>query len=122
VGQAPRLPGRQCGRAFAWKSDGKVTGAFAPTGEAARTIAKERQPNAAMKGELSTELALPRDFEAVSELVRQDDLASQLVLGDDPAAWREQLDTYERAGFTHVALHNVAENQADFIDFAKQFL
>ena len=98
-----------------------MTGAFASSEDAARKIAKERQPNVAMGGDLSTELALPRDFEAVAELVHEDDLDS-LVLGNDPARWREQIEEFERAGFTHVALHDVSEDQQGFIEFAKQFV
>jgi G6PDH family F420-dependent oxidoreductase len=98
---------------------GKVTGAFAPSEAEARTIARERSPNSAMGGDLSTELALPRDFEAVTELVREEDL-DLLVLGNDPGRWREQLSLYESAGFTHVALHDVSQSQAAFIEFARQ--
>jgi G6PDH family F420-dependent oxidoreductase len=101
---------------------GKVTGCFAPDAETARKIALERQPNVAMGGSLSQELALPRDFEAVAELVRPDDLEGSLVLGSDPTMWRERIDEYERAGFTHVCLHDVGTTQAEFIDFAKQFV
>jgi len=101
---------------------GKVTGAFASSEASARAIAKERSPNTGMGGDLSTELALPRDFEAVAELVREEDLEGSLVLGDDPALWREKIDEFERAGFTHVGLHDVSESQAEFIQFAKQFL
>jgi G6PDH family F420-dependent oxidoreductase len=101
---------------------GKVTGAYAPSEMSAKKIAKERQPNAAMGGDLSTELELPRDFEAVAELVREEDLEGSVVLGADPTAWREQLDQFERAGFTHVALHHVGEDQREFIEFAAQFV
>ncbi len=101
---------------------GKVTGVFAPDEATARKIGKERQPNTAMGGSLSQELALPRDFEAVAELVREDDLEGSLVLGNDLTKWREQLDEYERAGFTHVCLHDASTNQKEFIDFAKQLL
>jgi coenzyme F420-dependent glucose-6-phosphate dehydrogenase len=101
---------------------GKVAGAFAASDDEARTLAKERQPNSALGGDLSTELALPRDFEAVAELVRDEDLEGSLVLGDDPARWREQIDAFERAGFTHIALHHVGVEQRDFIEFAKQFV
>jgi coenzyme F420-dependent glucose-6-phosphate dehydrogenase len=100
---------------------GKVTGCFAPDEETAKKIALERQPNTAMGGALSTELALPRDFEAVAELVREEDLESSLVLGNDPTMWREKIDEFEKAGFTHVTLHDVSTNQDEFIDFAKQF-
>jgi alkanesulfonate monooxygenase SsuD/methylene tetrahydromethanopterin reductase-like flavin-dependent oxidoreductase (luciferase family) len=101
---------------------GKVAGAFASREDDARKIAKERQPNTAMGGDLSTELALPRDFEAVAELVREEDLEGLLVFGNDPAQWREKIDEFERAGFTHVALHNVGVEQRDFIEFAKQLI
>ncbi len=100
---------------------GKVTGVFATNEADARRIARERTPNSAMGGDLSTELALPRDFEAVAELVRGEDL-DFLVLGDDPGRWREQIAQFERAGFTHVALHDVSEDQAGFIEFARQFI
>ena len=97
---------------------GKVTGAFAKDVDTARKIGKERQPNTAMGGSLSQELELPRDFEAVAELVREDDMDDALVLGADAAAWRSKLEEYEQAGFTHVCLHNVAKEQEDFIAFA----
>jgi alkanesulfonate monooxygenase SsuD/methylene tetrahydromethanopterin reductase-like flavin-dependent oxidoreductase (luciferase family) len=98
---------------------GKVTGAFAASEAEARRIARERSPNSAMGGDLSTELALPRDFEAVAELVGEEDL-DLLVLGNDAGRWREQLAVYESAGFTHVALHDVSQSQAAFIEFARQ--
>jgi G6PDH family F420-dependent oxidoreductase len=101
---------------------GKVTGAFASSEDEARRIALERQPNPAMPGDLATELALPRDFESVAKLVRPDDLDGVVVLGNDPGRWREAIDEYRDAGFTHVALHNVAEEQRDFVEFASQFL
>jgi G6PDH family F420-dependent oxidoreductase len=101
---------------------GKVTGCFASSVDEALEIALKRQPNPAIGGDASTELALPRDFEAIAELVRPDDLKDILALGDDPDVWREKIDEYEKAGFTHVALHNVAEDQGSFIEFAQQFV
>jgi G6PDH family F420-dependent oxidoreductase len=101
---------------------GKVAGAFASSREEALEIAKARQPNTALGGDLSTELALPRDFEAAAKLIRDEDLEGQIVLGDDPAEWRKHLDQFRSAGFTHVAVHNVGVEQRDFIEFAKQLL
>ena len=101
---------------------GKVAGAFTSSREEALKVAHARQPNTALSGDLSTELALPRDFEAVAELVRDEDLEGELVLGNDAGAWREKIDEFRDAGFTHVALHNVAEEQRDFIEFASQFI
>jgi len=101
---------------------GKVTGCFAPSVDEALEIAVKRQPNPAMGGELSTELALPRDFEAVAELVGPDDLKDVLALGNDPETWRAKVEEFEKAGFTHVALHNVTEDQTGFIEFAAQLM
>jgi G6PDH family F420-dependent oxidoreductase len=101
---------------------GKVTGCFAPDASTARKIALARSPNTAVGGSVSQELALPRDFEAVAELVRGDDLEAALVLGNDPTDWREKIDEFDRAGFTHVCLHDVGTNQREFVEFAKQFL
>jgi coenzyme F420-dependent glucose-6-phosphate dehydrogenase len=100
---------------------GKLAGVFVSGEEEAKRVAQERQPNTGMGGDLSTELALPRDFEAVAELVRPEDLEDLLVLGTDPGKWREKIDEFADAGFTHVSLHNVAKDQTAFIEFAKQF-
>jgi G6PDH family F420-dependent oxidoreductase len=101
---------------------GKVTGAFAASPDEAKRIAKERSPNTAMGGTISQDLSLPRDFEAVAELVREDDLVGALSLGSDPAAWREGIDKFAELGFTHLCLHDVSEDQVGFIEFAKQFV
>ena len=101
---------------------GKVAGAFASSREEALRIAHARQPNTALGGDLSTELALPRDFEAAAELVRDEDFEGALVLGSDAGAWRAKIDEFRDAGFTHVALHNVGEEQGDFVEFAARFL
>jgi coenzyme F420-dependent glucose-6-phosphate dehydrogenase len=101
---------------------GKVAGAFAASEGAARKIALTRSPNSALTGDLGTELALPRDFEAATALVREEDLDGSIVFGNDAGVWREQIEKYERAGFTHVCLHDVSEDQTAFIEFAKHFV
>jgi len=101
---------------------GKVTGCFAASKDEALRIALERQPNTAIGGTISQDLPLPRDFETVAELVRSDDLEGSMSLGSDPAAWRRGIEQFEQAGFTHLCLHDVSEDQAGFVEFAKQFL
>lgn len=44
------------------------------------------------------------------------------MLGADAAEWREHLEQFERAGFLHVALQHVGEEQDEFIDFARRLL
>ena len=101
---------------------GKVTGAFAASVDEARAIARERSPNTAMGGAISQELALPRDFESVAELVHEDDLDGALSFGNDPGAWQEGIDKFADVGFTHLCLHDVSEDQVGFIEFARQFV
>jgi len=36
--------------------------------------------------------------------------------------WREKIDEWRDAGFTHLTLHNVAPEQRAFIEFARQFV
>jgi G6PDH family F420-dependent oxidoreductase len=98
---------------------GKVTGCLAASPEEAKKIVHERWPNMALGGSLSQELALPRDFEAAAKTVRPDDVAGSAVLGTDADAWLEKIREFERAGFTHVALHDVNPDQQRFVEFAR---
>jgi hypothetical protein len=54
--------------------------------------------------------------------VRPEDLEGSLALGDDTDVWKQKIDAFDKAGFTHVALHNVAEDQSAFIEFARGLL
>ena len=74
-----------------------------PTRTTAKKIAQERQPNTAMGGDLSTELALPRDFEAVAELVREDDLEG-LARARQRPGHLARADRRVRAGGLHARL------------------
>jgi coenzyme F420-dependent glucose-6-phosphate dehydrogenase len=100
---------------------GKVTGCYAASRDEALRIAVERTPNTAMGGTLSQDLALPRDFETVAKLVREEDLADSLSLGNDQGAWRDGIEKFAQLGFTHLCLHDVSEDQEGFIAFARQF-
>ena len=99
---------------------GKVTGCWGTDRDKALEQAHELWPNMGLGGSLSQELALPRDFEAAAKTVRPEDLEDSLALGDDPQAWIEQIRKFEDAGFTHVALHHIGEDQEGFIRFVQQ--
>jgi coenzyme F420-dependent glucose-6-phosphate dehydrogenase len=101
---------------------GKVTVVFVDSMDEAKRIAKERWPNQALGGSLSQDLALPRDFEAASQTVREEDLEESIVLGTDLEAIKDKIKEFEDAGFTHVALHDITERQQEFIEFAKRLL
>ena len=101
---------------------GKVTVVFVDSMDEAKKIAKQRWPNTALGGSLSQDLAQPADFEAAGQTVREDDLEESIVLGTDLDQVREKIDEFDKAGFTHVALHDITDRQREFIEFAKQLL
>jgi coenzyme F420-dependent glucose-6-phosphate dehydrogenase len=98
---------------------GQVTVCFAETEEEAKKTAREWWPNAALTGDLSQELALPRHFEGATEMVTDDDVADKIVCGSDPQGYFEQIDAYADAGFDHVYLHQVGPDQQSFFRFAQ---
>jgi G6PDH family F420-dependent oxidoreductase len=79
-------------------------------------------PNLALKGPLGQELATPSDFEAAAEMVEEDDVAESTPCGPDPERYLDLIRKYDDAGFTHVYIHQIGENQDEFAEFAKREL
>jgi G6PDH family F420-dependent oxidoreductase len=96
---------------------GQVTVCWAADEAEARKTALEWWPNAAAPGDLGQELALPRHFEQVAELVTEDDVAEKVVCGPDPGAHRAAIDEFADAGYDHVYVHQVGPDQEGFLDF-----
>jgi G6PDH family F420-dependent oxidoreductase len=96
---------------------GQVTVCWAKTEKEARKTAREWWPNAALKGELSVELPLPRHFEQAAAPVSEEEVAQSVLCSPDPerhlAAVREFFD----GGFTHVYVHQVGPDQEGFFSF-----
>jgi G6PDH family F420-dependent oxidoreductase len=90
--------------------------------DAALKRAHELWPNTALKGPLGQELALPSDFEGAAPMVRPEDVAESTPHGPDPEPYLEQIRKYADAGFTHVYVHQIGDNQDEFLDFAKREL
>jgi G6PDH family F420-dependent oxidoreductase len=81
--------------------------------------AHEQWPNAAMQGSLSQELATPSDFESAAPMVSEDDVAESVPHGPDPEPYLELIGKFGDAGFTHVYVHQIGENQDEFLEFAQ---
>jgi G6PDH family F420-dependent oxidoreductase len=79
-------------------------------------------PNTSLQGPLGQELATPSDFEAAVPMVSEEDVAETTPHGPDPARYLEMIEKYEDAGFTHVYIHQIGENQDEFAEFAKREL
>jgi coenzyme F420-dependent glucose-6-phosphate dehydrogenase len=85
-------------------------------GRAVRT-ATEHWPTAAIPGELSQELPLPRHFEQAAETVTPDRIAEALPCGPDPSRHLQAVQAYVDAGYDHVFVHQVGPEQEEGLRF-----
>ncbi|HKP87620.1 MAG TPA: TIGR03557 family F420-dependent LLM class oxidoreductase [Blastocatellia bacterium] len=83
----------------------------------ARRTAHEWWPNAALPGELSQELPTPSFFEQASKLVKEEDVAEDIICGPDAQKHIDKINEFSEAGFDHVYVHQVGPNQEGFIRF-----
>lgn len=84
--------------------------------------ALEWWPTAAIRGDASVELPLPRQFEQLAEMVGEDQIVESLTCGPDPEPLLEKIRTLEKAGYTQVYLHQVGPDQEGFLRFAEREL
>ena len=90
---------------------GQLTVCWAKDEATAIETAMRCWPTAALKGELTQELPLPRHFEQAAEMVTRDELAKVVVCGPDPERHLEMIGRYEDAGYDHVVIHQVGPDQ-----------
>jgi G6PDH family F420-dependent oxidoreductase len=90
--------------------------------EAGHERAHKLWPNLALAGSGGQELPAPRDFEEAAGNVTVQDVAESVPAGPDPEPYLEQIRTFEEAGYTHVYIHQIGDNQEEFADFARREL
>jgi G6PDH family F420-dependent oxidoreductase len=90
---------------------------WAASEDDAKATAYEWWPNAAITGELTVELPLPRHFEQAAEMVDADDVAEGMTLGPDPEAHLDAIRKYLDAGYDHVYVHQIGPDQEGAIRF-----
>jgi len=101
---------------------GQITVCWAKSKDEAKKTAFENWPNVLVEGSASQELPLPSDFEQLVEGREADDLEGTIPLGPDPGEYLEGLQEYEKAGYTHVCVHQIGPDQEGFLEFAKSEL
>jgi coenzyme F420-dependent glucose-6-phosphate dehydrogenase len=99
---------------------GQVMVCWAESEEEARRTAHEWWPTAAVPGDLSQELPLPRHFEQAAKAVSEDDVAEAIVCGPDPDPHLAKIAEFADAGFDHVYVHQVGPEQQGFFEFYEQ--
>jgi G6PDH family F420-dependent oxidoreductase len=96
---------------------GQVTVCWAPTRDEAVKTAMSVWPNAGVTGQLSQDLPTPSHFEQAAQMVTEDKVTQKVVCGPDAAAFVDQIRAYADAGYTHVYLHQVGQDQDGFFAF-----
>ena len=99
---------------------GQVHVCWAEDEASARKTAHTRWPNAAVPGELSAELPLPRHFEQAAQVLTEEDTAKLVVCGPDPQRHIEKIRAYAEAGFDHVYVHQIGPDQRGFMEFYRR--
>ena len=90
----------------------------ADTEEEARHVAHAQwAAPAAIPPRLLAKLRVPADFQAVAELVTEDQVAEKIVCGPDPDDHLARIEEFVAAGFDHVHVHQVGDDQETFFRF-----
>jgi hypothetical protein len=66
---------------------------------------------------LSQVLPVTAHFEQAAKMVREEDVAKEVVCGPDPGRYLAKINEYVGAGFDHVWLHQVGPDQEGFFRF-----
>jgi coenzyme F420-dependent glucose-6-phosphate dehydrogenase len=85
--------------------------------EARRIAHAQWAAPAAVPPRLLSKLRVPADFEAVAELVTEAQVAEKIVCGADADAHMARIQEFVDAGFDHVYVHQVGDDQDSFFRF-----
>jgi G6PDH family F420-dependent oxidoreductase len=95
----------------------ECTLAYAPSEQAALQMVHERFKFGALGWKVMSELPTVASFEAASRFVRPEDMKDSAGLGPDPERHLAAIRPFVKAGFDHIVLLAVGNDQAGFIDF-----
>jgi G6PDH family F420-dependent oxidoreductase len=101
---------------------GMIHVAYDQDEEAGHERAHRLWPNLALAGTGGQELPAPRDFEESAANVTVQDVAESTPAGPDPEPYLDLIRKYEDAGFSHLYVHQIGDNQEEFAEFAAREL
>jgi alkanesulfonate monooxygenase SsuD/methylene tetrahydromethanopterin reductase-like flavin-dependent oxidoreductase (luciferase family) len=90
--------------------------------EQAKQAVFELWRHSGLGGTINQELPRPSDFDAIAESVTLEMATEHVPCGPDPEPVLEAIRAWERAGFDHIALHQVGSDQEGFFRFWEQEL
>lgn len=85
--------------------------------EALRTARQQWAAPAATPPRLAPKLRVAADFQAVADLVTEEQVAEKILCGADPDEHVAKIEEYAAAGFDHVYVHQVGADQEAFFRF-----
>ncbi len=98
----------------------QVTVCYDTDEQRAKETAAKIWPNAVVSGQASQELPMPLHFEQLAKEATPDKISEMVVCGPDKQQHIEQIQQCINAGFSHVYIHQVGQNQAEFIKFYQE--
>ena len=96
---------------------GQLPVCWAPDAAAALRLARDQFRWGVGGWKVMAELPGPRNFDAYSGHVREEDMAQSLPYGPDPAAYVEGVRKFAEAGYTEVAFVQIGPDQEGFHRF-----
>ena len=99
---------------------GQITICYDENEQRAKETAAKIWPNSAISGQASQELPMPLHFEQLAQSVTPEVIAQQVVCGSNKQKHLDQIQQYIEAGFTHIYIHQVGQNQAEFMNFYQE--
>jgi coenzyme F420-dependent glucose-6-phosphate dehydrogenase len=94
---------------------------YGPSEAECRKTLLEYWPNAALEGNLFTEVKTTELFDSAVKLVREQDL-QQIPCGPDVEGILQAIRKYEEAGYDHLSLHQIGPDQESFLDLCAREL
>lgn len=101
---------------------GKLTICWAESEKEARKTAYHYWRNAALKGGLASELPLPSQFDGASKNVTEEDVAEVILCGSEPQIFLDSIQKFSDAGYDHIYIHQVGQDQEGFFKFFEKHL
>lgn len=102
---------------------GQLTMVYDEDEQRARETALKYWGYTVLGGQASQELSLPKHYqEAIKDLATTETVAKSVVCGPDLQKLHDEIQAYIDAGFTHIYLHQVGQDQEKFFELAQKEL
>ena len=89
---------------------------YAADEETATAVAVDQWRSNCVPSDLAWELEMPRDFEAATRFVPEEEVRRNVLISADPAQHAAWLQEYVDLGFTSLYVHHVGVEQQEFVD------